>query len=102
MRAGVVPPRPLTHDLLVNVVTALGDEIADSAHRAHRRRVYYATLDAIALGTGAEVLLTTEDLLARRATLAEGPTARWRSSGVPGPHLAGRFDALVDGVTDVV
>lgn len=83
---GVVPPRPLTHDLLVNVVTALGDELRTVRIERIDDGVYYATLvlgsgveidsrasDAIALAirTGAEVV-TTEDLLAESGiTLAE-------------------------------
>lgn len=83
---GVVPPRPLTHDLLVNVVTALGDELRAVRIERIDDGVYYATLvlgsgvevdsrasDAIALAirTGAEVL-THEGLLAESGiTLAE-------------------------------
>ena len=41
---GVVPPRPLTHDLLKNVIEALGNDLAEIRITAVQDGVYYATL----------------------------------------------------------
>ena len=72
---GVVPPRPLTHDLLVNVLAALGSGLALVRIERIDEGVYYATLvlssgqeidsrasDAIALAirAGAEVVAPAE------------------------------------------
>lgn len=74
---GVVPPRPLTHDLLKNVIEDLGHVLTRVRIDELRDGVFYATLvidetseissrssDAIALAlrTGAEIV-TNEDLL---------------------------------------
>ncbi len=42
---GVVPPRPLTHDLLKDVVTALGQSLLRVRVDELRDRVFYATLE---------------------------------------------------------
>ncbi len=75
---GVTPPRPLTHDLLINVVEALGNRLATVRIDRIEDGVYYASLimadgieidsrasDAIALALrcGAEVV-TDEAVLA--------------------------------------
>lgn len=75
---GVQPPRPLTHDLLVNIIAALGDSITGVRIERLQDGVFYATLvlasgktvdsrasDAIALAirTGATVS-APEELLA--------------------------------------
>lgn len=72
---GVVPPRPLTHDLLVNIIETLGDRLARVRIDRIDDGVYYASLilgsgkeidsrasDAIALAirTGADVLAPAE------------------------------------------
>lgn len=83
---GVVPPRPMTHDLLVNVIAALGSRIQRVRIDTLTDGVFHATLvldggievdsrssDAIALAirVGAEVV-TTDDLLdSAGITLAE-------------------------------
>ena len=41
---GVVPPRPLTHDLLKDVVAALGVELASVTITEMRDNIYYADL----------------------------------------------------------
>lgn len=75
---GVTPPRPLTHDLMINVVEALGNRLATVRIDRIEDGVYYASLimadgieidsrasDAIALALrcGAEVV-TDEAVLA--------------------------------------
>ena len=44
---GVVPPRPLTHDLLRDVVTALGAELRKVTVTDLRDRTFYAELDLV-------------------------------------------------------
>lgn len=78
---GVVPPRPLTHDLLVNVITALGQRLTRVRIVALRNGAFHAVLElrnaagdlvevdsrssdaiAVALRAGAEIV-AAEDLL---------------------------------------
>ncbi len=74
---GVKPPRPLTHDLLKNVIEGLGHTLTRVRIDELKDNIFYATLvidggseissrssDAIALAlrTGAEIV-TSEDLL---------------------------------------
>lgn len=58
---GVVPPRPLTHDLLVNVVSAVGRELATVRIDAVLEGVFHATL---VLDDGTEVSARTSDGIA--------------------------------------
>jgi bifunctional DNase/RNase len=44
---GVVPPRPLTHDLLRDVVTALGAELRRVTVTELRERTFFAELDLV-------------------------------------------------------
>lgn len=80
---GVVPPRPLTHDLLTDVVTALGVPLSAVAITEMRDNVYYADLrfsngvtvsarpsDAIALA-----LRSGTTIYAEESVLAEGAVA---------------------------
>jgi bifunctional DNase/RNase len=80
---GVVPPRPLTHDLLNDVVTALGADLASVAIIDMRDNIYYAELrfsngvavsarssDAIALALRAGTTIYAEE-----SVLAEGAVA---------------------------
>lgn len=75
---GVQPPRPLTHDLFIEVIRAFGEELAEVTIDTLRDGVYYATLrfasgvtvgsrpsDAIALALrcGATILVA-EDVMA--------------------------------------
>lgn len=75
---GVTPPRPLTHDLITNMLEALGEQIQDVRITHLDDGVFYATVTfvsgrevsarpsdaiAIALRAGAPVL-ATEELLA--------------------------------------
>lgn len=74
---GVEPPRPLTHDLLVDVITAVGRELSTVRIDAVLEGVFHATLVlddgteisartsdgvALALRTGAEILATDQVL----------------------------------------
>lgn len=78
---GVQPPRPLTHDLFVEVIRALGDELTEVHVEALREGVFFATLlfasgrtvgsrpsDAIALALrcGASIMVA-EDVMAEAA-----------------------------------
>ena len=58
---GVVPPRPLTHDLLKDVLTATGHELAEVQITEVRDGVFYATL---ILGGGIEVSARPSDSIA--------------------------------------
>ena len=58
---GVVPPRPLTHDLLKDVLTATGHELAEVQITEVRDGVFYATL---VLGDGIEVSARPSDSIA--------------------------------------
>lgn len=74
---GVEPPRPLTHDLLVDVIAAVGRELSTVRIDAVLEGVFHATLVlddgteisartsdgvALALRTGAEILATDQVL----------------------------------------
>jgi bifunctional DNase/RNase len=58
---GVVPPRPLTHDLLKEVISATGNEVAEIRITEVRDGVFYATL---ALESGVEVSARPSDSIA--------------------------------------
>ncbi len=58
---GVTPPRPLTHDLLRDVITALGRELTEVRIVELRDDVFYATL---VFSDGAEVSSRTSDAVA--------------------------------------
>jgi uncharacterized protein len=58
---GVVPPRPLTHDLLKDVLTATGNELTEVQITEVRDGVFYATL---VLGEGIEVSARPSDSIA--------------------------------------
>jgi len=77
---GIPPPRPLTHDLLVNIVEQLGGEIQDVVITELRDQTYFAVLrirkegelvevdcrpsDAIAVAVGLKVpIYVSEDVL---------------------------------------
>lgn len=80
---GVVPPRPLTHDLLKDVVAALGVDLTTVTITEMRDNIYYADLefsngvrvsarpsDAIALA-----MRTGTPIFAEESVLAEGAVA---------------------------
>jgi bifunctional DNase/RNase len=58
---GVVPPRPLTHDLLKDVLGATGNELAEVRITEMREGVFYAVL---VLSSGAEVSARPSDSIA--------------------------------------
>jgi bifunctional DNase/RNase len=58
---GVVPPRPLTHDLLKNVIDATGNALTEIRITDVRDGVYYATL---AFDSGVEVSARPSDSIA--------------------------------------
>lgn len=60
-QAGVVPPRPMTHDLLRDLVLAQGDEITRAAITRLEDGVFYAELE---LGNGARVDARASDAIA--------------------------------------
>lgn len=58
---GVVPPRPLTHDLLREVITALGASVTEIRITSLQDGVFYAQL---VLSSGAEVSARPSDAIA--------------------------------------
>lgn len=58
---GVVPPRPLTHDLMRDLVSALGDELSEVRITEVKDSVFYAVL---AFTSGAEVGARPSDSIA--------------------------------------
>ena len=58
---GVVPPRPLTHDLLKSVIEATGNDLTEIRITEVRDGVYYATL---AFASGVEVSARPSDAVA--------------------------------------
>ncbi|MGH3423469.1 MAG: bifunctional nuclease family protein [Nocardioidaceae bacterium] len=58
---GVVPPRPLTHDLMRDLVTALGDELTEVRITEVKSSVFYAIL---VFASGVEVEARPSDSIA--------------------------------------
>jgi len=58
---GVVPPRPLTHDLMKDVLDAMGQELAEVQITEMRDGVFYANL---VFGSGVEVGARPSDSIA--------------------------------------
>ncbi|MDQ6526013.1 MULTISPECIES: bifunctional nuclease family protein [unclassified Nocardioides] len=58
---GVVPPRPLTHDLMRDVLTATGNELSEVRITDVRDGVFYATL---VFASGVEVSARPSDSIA--------------------------------------
>jgi bifunctional DNase/RNase len=58
---GVVPPRPLTHDLMKDLIDALGNELTEVRITEMKDGVFYATL---VLSSGAEVSARPSDSIA--------------------------------------
>ena len=58
---GVVPPRPLTHDLLKDVIEATGNEISEIRITEVKDSVFYASL---VLASGVEVSARPSDSIA--------------------------------------
>jgi bifunctional DNase/RNase len=87
---GVQPPRPLTHDLFIDVIEALGDRLAEVQIIELRDGVFYASMvfasgrtvsarpsDAIALALrcGAVILVAEEVMAAAGVALPAGEDA---------------------------
>ncbi len=64
---GVVPPRPLTHDLLTNVLEALGQRLVRVRVDELRDKVFYATLvvSSSPAGEAGQPVGTTTEISAR-------------------------------------
>ena len=58
---GVVPPRPLTHDLLKEVISATGNELSEVRITEMRDGVFYAVL---VFGSGVEISARPSDSIA--------------------------------------
>lgn len=58
---GVVPPRPLTHDLLVDLITALGQDLSAVSITDLRDGVFYALLH---FASGVEISARPSDAIA--------------------------------------
>jgi bifunctional DNase/RNase len=58
---GVVPPRPLTHDLMKDILAATGNELTEVRITDVRDGVFYATL---VFGSGVEVSARPSDSIA--------------------------------------
>jgi uncharacterized protein len=58
---GVVPPRPLTHDLLRDILDATGNEVSEIRITEMRDNVFYASL---VLASGVEVSARPSDSIA--------------------------------------
>ncbi len=58
---GIIPPRPLTHDLLRDILTALGVTLAEVRITALEEGVFYAVL---VFSTGVEVSARPSDAIA--------------------------------------
>jgi uncharacterized protein len=58
---GVVPPRPLTHDLLRDILEATGNEVSEIRITEMRDNVFYASL---VLASGVEVSARPSDSIA--------------------------------------
>ncbi|MFB9378813.1 bifunctional nuclease family protein [Kineococcus gynurae] len=82
---GVVPPRPLTHDLLKDVIEALGRTLTEVRIVEMRDNVYYAEL---VFDSGQKVSSRTSDAIAlalRVGCPIVGDEAVLDSGGVPVP-----------------
>lgn len=110
---GVVPPRPLTHDLFTSVLEAVGAPLTEVHLTDLRDGVYYATLhfatgvevsarpsDAIALALRAEVpILGTEALLDEAGIdIPEGEEGSAVPLGTPEEEVE-RFREFLDQVS---
>jgi bifunctional DNase/RNase len=100
---GVVPPRPLTHDLLKNVIEDLGHELAEVRITEVQDGVYYATL---AFASGVEVSARPSDSIAlalRTGTRIVCSEELLESTGIEVPaeqeDEVEKFRAFLDDVT---
>ncbi len=82
---GIVPPRPLTHDLLRDVLAALGAELTEVRITALEDGVFYAVL---VFGNGVEVSARPSDAIAlalRTQTPIRGADEVMEAAGIEIP-----------------
>ncbi|WP_284250104.1 bifunctional nuclease family protein [Litorihabitans aurantiacus] len=113
--AGIAPPRPLTHDLLLTLVRAAGGEVAHVEIVALRHGVFFAEVvlddgarvdsrasDAVAIALRADVaVLCAPDVLAaagERPLDHGGHQGSSASTGAPGESELAEFRAFLDRV----
>ena len=77
---GVIPPRPLTHDLMKDVLEATGNELAEVQITEVKDGVFFALL---VFASGAEVSARPSDSIALRCAPAPGSCAPRTSSTRP-------------------
>lgn len=95
---GIKPPRPLTHDLLKNVIDSLGADVRDVCINALREGTFYARInidsqeidsrpsDAIALAVRFGVpIFVTEEVLEEAGFLPEGSETETEGDAVVPP-----------------
>ena len=106
---GVVPPRPLTHDLLRDVVTALGAELRKVTVTDLRDRTFYAELDLVvgdrsivvsARPSDAIALAVRVDapLFASEAVLADAGTPSTEGEEDEAEEIVDQFREFIDQV----
>lgn len=108
---GVKPPRPLTHDLLVNVVAALGSRLERVRITGMKDGLYFAELDltgsepvsarpsdaiALALRTGAPILAEDDLIDSVGITIDEATNQDGEGTG---EDEVERFREFLDNVT---
>jgi bifunctional DNase/RNase len=112
---GVTPPRPMTHDLIKDMLDALGERLAEVRITHLQDGVYYATLAfasgtevsarpsdaiAIALRTGSPVVGTAELLDEAGVEIEESTQDSGDDEPEPDPELqVERFREFLDKVT---
>ncbi len=93
---GIVPPRPLTHDLLRDVIEALGARVVEVRITALRDGVYYAVL---VFASGVEVSARPSDAIAlaiRVGARISGAAEVLDEAGIELPEESDPADADVD------
>ena len=84
---GVVPPRPLTHDLLKDVIDPTGNELTEVRITEIKDGVFYAIL---VFGSGVEVSARPSDSIALALRTGTQDRLRRRRAGRGRPRGAGR------------
>ena len=109
------PPRPMTHDLMSNILRELGVGVAHVTVNDYRDTVYYATLtlltkggeqdvdarpsDAIALALRSKATIYVDERVAQEAAIPMSDAQELESSGAPtSKDDIERFMRLIDGV----
>ena len=84
---GVVPPRPLTHDLLKDVLESTGNELTEVHITEVKDGMFFATL---VLASGVEVSARPSDSIALALRTGQPDPLRRRGPGRGRPRRAGR------------